>query len=189
MGHLHLSHFSLLKPRNLNGFSSGEVHVRITLSKPLPKFIELETDDGDVITVEATDYLIASTEFSSHMLNRDTWANEAVSQTIKANFIFWQVYESTTEGSCTSYKVESIPVILVIDPTTGQKMRMWCGMVQPETLLEDLVPFNGRTHEEEEELQRALAASLEDNGISSSMIHVSSSQYEWGYSSRVVSKA
>lgn len=24
-------------------------------------------------------------------LNRDTWANEAVAQTIKANFIFWQV--------------------------------------------------------------------------------------------------
>ncbi|KAG2319919.1 hypothetical protein Bca52824_013132 [Brassica carinata] len=181
MGHLHLSHFSLLKPRNLNGFSSGEVHVRITLSKPLPKFIELETDDGDVITVEATDYLIASTEFSSHMLNRDTWANEAVSQTIKANFIFWQVYESTTEGSCTSYKVESIPVILVIDPTTGQKMRMWCGMSEFCSVV--------AKDEEEEELQRALAASLEDNGISSSMIHVSSSQYEWGYSSRVVSKA
>ncbi|KAL0713835.1 hypothetical protein Bca4012_020813 [Brassica carinata] len=40
--------------KNLNGFSSGEVQVRINLSKPLPKFIELETDDGDVITVEAS---------------------------------------------------------------------------------------------------------------------------------------
>ncbi|KAJ0258202.1 hypothetical protein HA466_0070390 [Hirschfeldia incana] len=40
--------------RNLNGFSSGEVQVRIDLSKPLPKLIELETDDGDVITVEAS---------------------------------------------------------------------------------------------------------------------------------------
>ncbi|KAI4373171.1 hypothetical protein MLD38_011329 [Melastoma candidum] len=29
-------------------------------------------------------------EFSSHMLNRDTRANEAVSQTISNNFIFWQ---------------------------------------------------------------------------------------------------
>ncbi|KAI9119552.1 hypothetical protein K1719_009428 [Acacia pycnantha] len=37
-------------------------------------------------------------EFSSHMLNRDTWANEAVSQTINTNFIFWQVYDDTTEG-------------------------------------------------------------------------------------------
>lgn len=35
--------------------------------------------------------LQSTTEFSSHMLNRDTWANEAVAQTIKTNFIFWQI--------------------------------------------------------------------------------------------------
>ncbi|KAJ4867569.1 Plant UBX domain-containing protein 7 [Raphanus sativus] len=146
--------------------------------------------------------LQSTTEFSSHMLNRDTWANEAVSQTIKANFIFWQVYDDTTEGKkvCTYYKLESIPVVLVIDPTTGQKMRMWSGMVEPENLLEDLVPFmdgGPREHfaslskkrprgsfslaphskpkevvtkddDEEAELQRALAASLEDNDMKES---------------------
>ncbi|KAI3453237.1 hypothetical protein Pfo_009900 [Paulownia fortunei] len=130
-------------------------------------------------------------EFSSHMLNRDTWANEAVAQTIKTNFIFWQVYDDTEEGSkvCTYYKLDSIPVILVIDPITGQKMHSWRGMVQPETLLEDLLPFmdgspsdhhvslshkrpreNSQTQipqlqseDEDEELQRALAASMDNN--------------------------
>ena len=134
--------------------------------------------------------------FLSQKLNRDTWANEVVSQTIKANFIFWQVDDDTTEGKkvCTYYKLESIPVVLVIDPTSGQKMRMWCGMVEPETLLQYLVPFldgGPGTHfaslskkhprgsfslaphskpkdEEEEELQRALAASLENNGMKES---------------------
>ncbi|CAA2954874.1 plant UBX domain-containing 7 isoform X1 [Olea europaea subsp. europaea] len=85
----------------------------------------------------------STTEFSSHMLNRDTWANEAVEQTIKTNFIFWQVNDDEEEGSkvCTYYKLDSIPVILIIDPITGQKMRSWLGMVQPENLLEDLLPF------------------------------------------------
>ncbi|XP_062100553.1 plant UBX domain-containing protein 7-like [Humulus lupulus] len=41
--------------------------------------------------------LQSTKEFSSHMLNRDTWANEAVSQTISTNFVFWQVYDDTTE--------------------------------------------------------------------------------------------
>ncbi|GLT85090.1 hypothetical protein SLE2022_032920 [Rubroshorea leprosula] len=87
--------------------------------------------------------LQSAKEFSSHMLNRDTWGNEAVSQTIGTNFIFWQVYDDSSEGRkvCTYYKLDSIPVILVIDPITGQRMRSWCGMVQPESLLEDLVPF------------------------------------------------
>ncbi|CAN4080979.1 unnamed protein product [Withania somnifera] len=131
-------------------------------------------------------------EFSSHMLNRDTWANEAVSQTIRSNFIFWQVYDDTEEGSkvCTYYKLDSMPVVLVIDPITGQKLRAWRGMVQPETLLEDLLSFmdaspseyhvnlshkrpretpqaprqpqpQNELGEEDEELQRALAASME----------------------------
>ncbi|KAI7748565.1 hypothetical protein M8C21_000104, partial [Ambrosia artemisiifolia] len=76
-------------------------------------------------------------EFSSHMLNRDTWGNEAVAQTITSNFIFWQfilVCDDTEEGSkvMTYYKLDSVPATLVIDPITGQKMRLWRGMIQPE---------------------------------------------------------
>lgn len=87
--------------------------------------------------------LQSTREFSSHMLNRDTWANEAVAQTITNNFIFWQVCDDTEEGSkiSTYYKLDSVPVTLVIDPITGQKMRLWRGMIQPESLLEDLLQF------------------------------------------------
>ncbi|XP_071686424.1 plant UBX domain-containing protein 7-like [Rutidosis leptorrhynchoides] len=82
-------------------------------------------------------------EFNSHMLNRDTWANEAVAQTITNNFVFWQVYDDAEEGSKvnTYYKLDSVPVTLVIDPVTGQKMRLWRGMIEPESLLEDLLQF------------------------------------------------
>ncbi|XP_057477351.1 plant UBX domain-containing protein 7-like isoform X3 [Actinidia eriantha] len=131
----------------------------------------------------------STAEFSSHMLNRDTWANEAVAQTIISNFIFWQVNDDTEEGRkvCTYYRLDSIPVVLVIDPITGQKMRSWCGMIQPESLLEDLLPFmdgspkdhvslsNKRpressspnkiqdtANEKDEELLHALAASMEN---------------------------
>lgn len=49
-----------------------------------------------------------------------------------------QVYDDTEEGSkvCTYYKLDSRPVVMVIDPVTGQKIHSWRGMVQPETLLE-----------------------------------------------------
>lgn len=82
-------------------------------------------------------------EFSSHMLNRDTWGNEAVAQTITSNFIFWQIYDDTEEGSkiSTYYRLDSVPVTIVIDPITGQKMRLWRGMIHPESLLEDLLQF------------------------------------------------
>ncbi|XP_072971587.1 plant UBX domain-containing protein 7 [Typha angustifolia] len=138
--------------------------------------------------------LQSTEEFSSHMLNRDTWANETVAQTIRTNFIFWQVYHDSSEGKkvCTYYNLVSIPAILVIDPITGQKMRAWSGMVQPERLLEDLLPYldkGPKEHhnvlpqkrprdiaqnskpsmqgkaavEDDEELLRAVAASLEES--------------------------
>ncbi|WVZ87636.1 hypothetical protein U9M48_034243 [Paspalum notatum var. saurae] len=139
--------------------------------------------------------LQSTEEFSSHMLNRDTWGNEAVAQLIRSNFIFWQVYHDTSEGRkvCTYYNLVSIPAILLIDPITGQKMHSWNGMVHPDRLLEDLLPYldkGPKEHHaaqpqkrprkvdqeasvgkhgkptvdyEDEELARAVAASLEEN--------------------------
>ncbi|KAM7256442.1 hypothetical protein ACFE04_012183 [Oxalis oulophora] len=90
--------------------------------------------------------LQSTKEFNSHMLNRDTWANDAVGQIISINFMFWQVYDDTTEGQkvSTYYKLSSFPAVLVIDPITGQKMRSWSGMVQAESFLEDIVSFIDR---------------------------------------------
>lgn len=52
--------------------------------------------------------------------------------------LFLQVYDDTEEGRkvCTYYKLMMMPSILVIDPTTGQKMRSWEGMISAERLLE-----------------------------------------------------
>ncbi|KAK1385339.1 UBX domain-containing protein [Heracleum sosnowskyi] len=153
----------------------------LMLQGPFEKAKDAAKDQNKWLLVN----LQSTREFSSHMLNRDTWANEAVAQTISSNFIFWQVNDDTEEGSkvCTHYKLDSSPIVLVVDPVTGQKMRSWKGMVQPETLLEDLIPFmdgspkdhhaslsNNRTREtfqaygskeEDEELLLALAASME----------------------------
>lgn len=97
-----------------------------------------------LVNLQSTD------EFSSHMLNRDTWANEAVAQTIRSNFIFWQVYHDSSEGKkvCTYYNLQKMPAILVVDPITGQKIRGWQGMIQPDRLLEDLLPFMERGPQE-----------------------------------------
>ncbi|KAJ7524206.1 hypothetical protein O6H91_18G082500 [Diphasiastrum complanatum] len=138
--------------------------------------------------------LQSTKEFSSYTLNRDLWAHEAVKETIGTMFVFWQVYDDTEEGRkvCTYYKLSSMPITLVLDPLTGLKMRAWGGMITPERLLEDLVPFmdkgpmeqqlpsnpppkrpresvvqglvnstQGKDFDEDEELQYALAASLE----------------------------
>ncbi|KAF9622546.1 hypothetical protein IFM89_032111 [Coptis chinensis] len=93
--------------------------------------------------------LVTPKEFSSHMLNRDTWANEAVAQTISTNFIFWQVYEESTQGR------------------------------KPDSLLEDLLPFMDRAPKDNHAipgaqncLDYASNLTFEESGLASSMISV-----------------
>uniref|UniRef100_A0A1J3IMR4 Uncharacterized protein n=1 Tax=Noccaea caerulescens TaxID=107243 RepID=A0A1J3IMR4_NOCCA len=40
--------------KNLHGFSSGEVQVKVNLSQPLPNLVEVETDEEDIITLEVS---------------------------------------------------------------------------------------------------------------------------------------
>ncbi|ESQ56212.1 hypothetical protein EUTSA_v10027233mg [Eutrema salsugineum] len=83
-------------------------------------------------------------EFASHTLNRDLWSNEAVSETVEAGFMLWQVYDHTIEGQKFSgfYRIGCAPpVVLVIDPITGQKMRMWSGEIEAQSFVEDLSRF------------------------------------------------
>ncbi|CAH8306605.1 unnamed protein product [Eruca vesicaria subsp. sativa] len=88
--------------------------------------------------------LQSTTEFASHMLNRDLWANEVVSQAVESSFILSQVYDDTTEGKkvSTFYRIESCPpVVLLIDPITGQKMRSWSGVIEAHGFVEDLMKY------------------------------------------------
>ncbi|KAL1198209.1 putative plant UBX domain-containing protein 14 [Cardamine amara subsp. amara] len=88
--------------------------------------------------------LQSTTEFASHTLNRDLWSNDAVSQAIKCSFVLLQVYDHTDEGKkiSTFYKIGSAPpIVLLIDPITGQKMRTWSGVIDPQSFLEDLMKY------------------------------------------------
>ncbi|KHG29763.1 UBX domain-containing 7 [Gossypium arboreum] len=86
-------------------------------------------------------------------LNLDTWGNEAVSQTISTNlilagaaassepryilsedlYIFMpldSVYDDSGKGRkiCTYYRLDWIPVVLIVDPITGQHALLaWSG--------------------------------------------------------------
>ncbi|KAL3687940.1 hypothetical protein R1sor_014249 [Riccia sorocarpa] len=88
--------------------------------------------------------VVFSVEFSCYMLMRDTLAHEAVVEMIGESFIFWQEFDDKAEGRsiCDYYKLWRMPTIMVVDPLTGQKMRVWEGMIEPDSLIEDfLLPF------------------------------------------------
>ena len=66
--------------------------------------------------------------FESHMLNRDTWANETVEALLRNSFIFWQ--RGSTSVDARSYMLlhnvadEQLPHIAVVDARTGSKIHV-----------------------------------------------------------------
>ncbi|CAG2212197.1 unnamed protein product [Mytilus edulis] len=114
---------------------------------------------------------------------------------IKDNFIFWQVYHDSEEGKkfCQFYKVNQWPFVAVVDPRTGENMSTWnkldatvfCELVT-DFLMEH--PYNDPSEEpspaakrarrepsivdatEDEQLQAAMQASINQNKVPQTVI-------------------
>eukprot|EP01118_Nematostelium_gracile_P004669 TRINITY_DN1556_c0_g1_i1.p1 TRINITY_DN1556_c0_g1~~TRINITY_DN1556_c0_g1_i1.p1 ORF type:complete len:466 (+),score=126.55 TRINITY_DN1556_c0_g1_i1:100-1497(+) len=84
-----------------------------------------------------------SEEFNAQRLNRDTWSDAKVKDTVKNNFIFWQKVYNDEAGArfCRFYPVTSRPQISIIDPRTGELVKSWNGFREPNDLIMDLLDF------------------------------------------------
>jgi hypothetical protein len=69
----------------------------------------------------------AAEEFASHVLNRDIWSNATIKEIVRSAFVLWQKDKATSHGSqfVTKYNIKEFPVICIIDPRTGRKVKQW----------------------------------------------------------------
>lgn len=72
--------------------------------------------------------------FDCQVLNRDLWKDPSVRDTIKENFIFLQYSKDDPRGTPylqyyfqTSGVSDNFPHIAIIDPRTGEQMKVWSG--------------------------------------------------------------
>ncbi|KAK1633100.1 hypothetical protein QYE76_007415 [Lolium multiflorum] len=86
----------------------------------------------------------ATAEFASHQQNRDVWANDLVAQAVRDHFVLWQVDVHDRRGNddeggkvCCYYKLahDKMPIVLVVDPVTGQMMRKLRAATDPNGIL------------------------------------------------------
>ncbi len=82
-------------------------------------------------------------EFSSQMLNRDTWPDDTVRTIIGFRFIFWQrEYESQAGAQYLScYPSRTLPVVDIVDPITGGLLERIEEYQTAEQMVERLTRF------------------------------------------------
>ncbi|KAK9365057.1 hypothetical protein V1509DRAFT_634447 [Lipomyces kononenkoae] len=73
-------------------------------------------------------------DFQCQVLNRDFWSNEAVKETVRANFIFMQYSKDNFDGQSflSYYPTRKFPYIAILDPRTGEEMKSWSEVPAPE---------------------------------------------------------
>jgi len=84
---------------------------------------------------------IQNTDFSSILLNRDTWSNPQLKELIKTEFVLWQAYSDTETYYCSFYEIHDYPHISIIHPLTGELLICWEGLQSPEDLRTNLTIF------------------------------------------------
>lgn len=141
-------------------------------------------NEGKWLLVNIQDKLV----FASHRLNRDTWSDDVVQNLVASGFVFWQNYWASEYGKkfCNLYQIErdSLPIVIIIDPRTGEIRQRWTGFYEPQDMTEKLsdfccmhtidTPITGQEEvktdpmdaSEDDQLAAAIAASMQDNDIS-----------------------
>ncbi|TPX40731.1 hypothetical protein SeMB42_g04652 [Synchytrium endobioticum] len=118
-------------------------------------------------------------EFSSQTQNRDVWSKESVKDLVRENFIFMLLTSESAAGQehRQFYPFDSYPYIAILDPLTGERLKIWSERIEPDEFIIEVIDFldsGGRVAaakpkkkkkplselSEEEQLEAALRASL-----------------------------
>ncbi|KAF0446798.1 ubx domain protein [Gigaspora margarita] len=83
------------------------------------------------------------TEFSCQVLNRDLWSNQTVQDVIRQHFLFLQFNADTADGRqyINFYPIESYPHIAIIDPLTGERLKVWNASMEPTEFIMNVTDF------------------------------------------------
>lgn len=111
-------------------------------------------------------YLIVNiqsvTEFASHVLNRDVWADKQLRALISNSCLLWQFYQSEPQAQqfCSLYPAcrQSFPQVALIDPRTGELLHNWSAGVEATAVtakIEELIRFKPLQHLEPRAAKRA----------------------------------
>ncbi|ODV93931.1 hypothetical protein PACTADRAFT_51676 [Pachysolen tannophilus NRRL Y-2460] len=87
-----------------------------------------------------------NSNFLCQMLNRDFWKNSEIKNIVTENFIFLQYHHDSQLGMeyKNFYPFTEYPHIAVLDPKTGERLKMWSTVPNVKEWIEDVVDFLGR---------------------------------------------
>ncbi|KZF26887.1 hypothetical protein L228DRAFT_243423 [Xylona heveae TC161] len=112
---------------------------------PFELMYRLPWDDARQEGRESEKWILVNVQdpaiFDCQILNRDLWKNDSIRDTVKENFIFLQYSKDDPRGTpYVQYYFqardvqEAYPHIAIVDPRTGEQMKVWSGPPAPKAM-------------------------------------------------------
>lgn len=86
------------------------------------------------------------TDFRCQVLNRDFWSDKAVKEVVKENFVFVQYESDSPDGQYYTnlYPFDDFPHVAILDPRTGEQVKVWSKSLVPADWMQDVYEFLSR---------------------------------------------
>ncbi|AOW06826.1 hypothetical protein B0I72DRAFT_133809 [Yarrowia lipolytica] len=107
-------------------------------------------EDARRFAREQTKWLLVSihdtTDFRCQVLNRDFWSDKAVKDVVRENFVFVQYDSDSPEGQYYTnlYPFDDFPHVAILDPRTGEQVKVWSKALVPADWMQDVYEFLSR---------------------------------------------
>lgn len=84
-----------------------------------------------------------STEFACEVMKRDVWRIPEVKTLIRENFIFLFYASTSVDGAHhrNFYPFDSYPYVAIIDPRTGERVKIWSAVLSDQEFIQDVSEF------------------------------------------------
>lgn len=131
----------------LGGLSKTQKRLARMFRPPWDIISKLGLDDAKKLARSEHKWVLINiqdvTDFRCQCLNRDFWSSNQIKQLIRDKFIFLQYQHDSSNGEMyrSLYPFTEYPHIAIIDPWTGERLKMWSTNPEVQKFIDDVSDF------------------------------------------------
>jgi len=136
-----------IESRRNDGLSETQRRLARIFRPPFDLIEKLDLTSAKLKARQEKKWLLVNiqdnSEFQCQVLNRDFWSNKNIKDLVKDNFVFLQYQKDSRSGEEYSqfYHFSDYPHISILDPITGERLKMWSGVPATNSWIQEVFDF------------------------------------------------
>jgi hypothetical protein len=129
------------------GMTEGQKRLAKMFRPPFDIMEKLDLDSAKRKAKQEKKWILVniqdSSDFLCQTLNRDFWKSSTVKEIVQENFVFLQYHKDSRSGEqyINFYPFKEYPHIAILDPITGERMKMWSGVPKVQKWCDEVYDF------------------------------------------------